>query len=91
MLTSRVLGLNFLPRGGGVLALVVRHWRHSLLRHESEFAQAAEIISYADIDSEIQGVLPSFFHVLGEALKLETMGEIDIAWYQHEFENNNLE
>ena len=40
---------------------------------------------------EIQGVLPSFFHVLGEALKLETMGEIDIAWYQHKFENNNLE
>ena len=50
--------------------------------------QAAEIISFM---WEIQGVLPSFFHVLGEALKLETMGEIDIAWYQHKFENNNLE
>lgn len=46
---------------------------------------------YVDIDSEIQSVLPSFFHVLGEALKLKTMGETDIAWYQHEFENNNLE
>ena len=48
-------------------------------------------IFYADIDLEIQGVLPSFFHVLGEALKLEAMGETDIAWYQHEFEDNNLE
>ena len=33
----------------------------------------------------------ALFHVLGEALKLEAMGEIDIAWHQHEFENNNLE
>lgn len=29
--------------------------------------------------------------MLGEALKLEAMGETDIAWYQHEFEDNNLE
>ena len=76
MLTSRVLELNFLPRGEGVL-VVVMHWRHSLLRHESEFAQAAEVIT--------------FLHVLGEALKLKTMGETNIAWYQHEFKNNNLE
>ena len=43
------------------------------------YAGCRDNIFYADIDSEIQSVLPSFFHVLGEALKLETMGEIDIA------------
>ncbi|KAF2467615.1 uncharacterized protein BDR25DRAFT_291529 [Lindgomyces ingoldianus] len=43
------------------------------------------------IDDDVRAVLPSFFNVLGEALRLEGKGNEDISLYKHDFDQNKLD
>ncbi|KAF2188249.1 hypothetical protein K469DRAFT_748585 [Zopfia rhizophila CBS 207.26] len=44
-----------------------------------------------NIEQDICEVLPSFFQVLGEALKFEGRDDSDITVYEHDLNNNSLE
>jgi hypothetical protein len=52
--------------------------------------QARGDIYNKTIEEHVKQVLPSFFQVLKEALKLENKSDDDVAVYEHNFQNNRL-
>jgi hypothetical protein len=48
-------------------------------------------IFYANLEEDMRAVLPSFFSVLAEALRLDGKDDKDITVYEHDFEQKTIE
>jgi hypothetical protein len=44
-----------------------------------------------DIDKDVMGVLPSFFDILGLALRVDGKSDEDVTVYEHDFDQNKME